>query len=356
MVIQLRKIGDVLISTTVCETLKRNYPSSQVDYLVYPYTASVAENNPFIDNLVIMPKKKGITYFLCVYKTLKFLRNNKYNYVIDILGTPKSIKLAKKCRPEKIIGKYFEKKRSERYDIRIKFDDNQFLKGDPCCISIKNRLYLLKFLNKNLIYYTKLSVHLKNEELKAGDCLLKKSGVNLNKRMFFFSIASSTPKKTSWSLDYFAELIDFCIEKYDVDIVMTSPEKEFTHREIYLKNNILNKGRVFIINNTTLRNAAAIMSRCILFVGNDSAPKHVAVAMSVPSVAIFSPAIKYTDWHCREGKHIAVHIKEVLNLNPIEYEELLNKQMLEETQKLYRFIKPELVKNKIDLLFLGINN
>lgn len=356
LIIQLRKIGDVLISTTLCETLKRNYPNAQVDYAVYPYATSVTENNPFIDNLVVMPKKINIAYFFKVHKILKFLRKQKYDYVIDVLGTPKSIRLANNCHAKKIVGKYFSKKRSKKYDIRIKFDDEKFLKDNPCCMSIKNRLYLLSFLNKQLTYSTKLDIHLKAEEFEKGTKLLKESGIDFNQNMFFFSIASSTPKKTSWPLDYFAELIDFCIEKYDVNIVMTSPEKEDTQREQYLKKKILNKNRLFIIKNTTLRNSAAIMSHCVLFVGNDSGPKHVAVAMSMPSIAIFSPAINYIDWHYCEDKHIAIHIQEVLGLNSTEYENLLKKQTLEKTQELYKCIKPDLLKIKIDKLFLNVCN
>jgi len=354
LIIQLRKIGDVLISTTLCETLKRNYPTAQVDYVVYPYAASVAENNPFIDNLVVVPKKINIFYFFKLSKILKFIRRQKYDYVIDVLGTPKSIRLAKNCCAKKVVGKYFEKKRSKKYDIRIKYDGKRFLTDNSCCVSIKNRLYLLKFLKKQLNYYTNLNLHLVAQEFEHGNHLLKEKSLDVNKAMFFFSIASSTPQKTSWSLDYFAEVIDYCIEKYNVNIVMTSPEKEDNQREKYLRSKISNKKSLFIIGNTTLRNAAAIMHRCILFVGNDSGPKHVAIAMSLPSIAIFSPAINYVDWHYNEDKYFAVHIQEVLGLNSNEYEDLLNQQTLRKTQELYKLIKPDLVKAKIEQLFTKV--
>jgi len=43
---------------------------------------------------------------------------------------------------------------------------------------------------------------------------------------------------------------------------------------------------VNLIGRTTLRQAAAVLERCELFVGNDSGPKHIAAAVGVPVVEI----------------------------------------------------------------------
>ena len=58
LVIQLKQIGDVLLSSPICNTLKKNYPDSQIDYIVYDYTAGVVENNPNIDNIIKISSKE----------------------------------------------------------------------------------------------------------------------------------------------------------------------------------------------------------------------------------------------------------------------------------------------------------
>ncbi len=53
LVIQQKMIGDVLASSILCNNLKAIYPEAQVDYLIYPFTKPVVENNPNIDNLIL---------------------------------------------------------------------------------------------------------------------------------------------------------------------------------------------------------------------------------------------------------------------------------------------------------------
>ena len=54
LVIQQKMIGDVLASSTLCNTLKNEYPEAQIDYLIYPFTSPVVENNPNIDDTFFM--------------------------------------------------------------------------------------------------------------------------------------------------------------------------------------------------------------------------------------------------------------------------------------------------------------
>jgi heptosyltransferase-2 len=49
LVIQQKMIGDVLVSSLICENLKRSYPNSEVHYLINRFTIPVIENNPYVD-------------------------------------------------------------------------------------------------------------------------------------------------------------------------------------------------------------------------------------------------------------------------------------------------------------------
>jgi len=48
LVIQNKRIGDVLIASLIATNIKKIYPDSRVDYMVYDYTTGVIENNPAI--------------------------------------------------------------------------------------------------------------------------------------------------------------------------------------------------------------------------------------------------------------------------------------------------------------------
>jgi heptosyltransferase-2 len=82
LVIQQKMIGDVLISSILCNNLRDAYPDAQIDYLVYESTTPVLEGNPSIDNIILFQEKhrKSKKEFL---KLALEIRSNQYDLLID---------------------------------------------------------------------------------------------------------------------------------------------------------------------------------------------------------------------------------------------------------------------------------
>ena len=57
LVIQQKMIGDVLVSSILCNNLKKAYPNARIDYLVYESTTPVIEGNPNISNIILFKNK-----------------------------------------------------------------------------------------------------------------------------------------------------------------------------------------------------------------------------------------------------------------------------------------------------------
>ncbi|WP_260850268.1 glycosyltransferase family 9 protein [Flavobacterium anhuiense] len=57
LVIQQKMIGDVLVSSIICNNLRTAYPDAQIDYLVYASTTPVLEVNSSIDNIILFEEK-----------------------------------------------------------------------------------------------------------------------------------------------------------------------------------------------------------------------------------------------------------------------------------------------------------
>jgi heptosyltransferase-3 len=55
LVIALRRLGDVLLTTPLIRSVRRAWPSSIIDALVFEDTAGILEGNPDIDGIVTMP-------------------------------------------------------------------------------------------------------------------------------------------------------------------------------------------------------------------------------------------------------------------------------------------------------------
>ena len=57
LIISLRRIGDLLLTTPVIRSLRRAWPNSQIDVLVFNGTAGIIAGNPDIDHILTMPQR-----------------------------------------------------------------------------------------------------------------------------------------------------------------------------------------------------------------------------------------------------------------------------------------------------------
>ena len=58
LVIQLKRLGDVVLTTPAVRLLAQTFPGAQIDFLVYGAFASILEGNPFIHRILVYPRRK----------------------------------------------------------------------------------------------------------------------------------------------------------------------------------------------------------------------------------------------------------------------------------------------------------
>ena len=68
LVIQQKRIGDVLTSTILANNLKKAYPNAQVDFMCYANCVDVLKNNPNISNIIVLEEKVRKNYFSLLHK------------------------------------------------------------------------------------------------------------------------------------------------------------------------------------------------------------------------------------------------------------------------------------------------
>lgn len=57
LVVTLRRIGDVLLTTPLIRSLRRAWPDASIDVLVFANTAGIVDGNPDIDRVITMPAR-----------------------------------------------------------------------------------------------------------------------------------------------------------------------------------------------------------------------------------------------------------------------------------------------------------
>jgi ADP-heptose:LPS heptosyltransferase len=76
LIIRFSSIGDIVLTTPVVRCLKEQIKDSEVHYLTKPSFASLLENNPYIDKMLLL--KPSLS------DTIKEINQESYQYIIDL--------------------------------------------------------------------------------------------------------------------------------------------------------------------------------------------------------------------------------------------------------------------------------
>ena len=82
LIVRFKQIGDSLLATPICESLRKTYPDARIDYVVYDHIAPLFEGHPAINNVISITKeerKNPLKYVAKVWKVTRL----KYDIIID---------------------------------------------------------------------------------------------------------------------------------------------------------------------------------------------------------------------------------------------------------------------------------
>ncbi len=201
---------------------------------------------------------------------------------------------------------------------------------------------------------SKLSLTIGEESKRAMRIELERHGLDLSQLIFVFSV-SSRLKHKQWRMDYQAEVAQQCIEQYGAQILLYAGalhEQEDLLEFIHL---VPSRDRIVHgVATPTLKELAALLSFATIFVGNECGPLHIAQALDIPTVAIFSPSSDMAEWapsnHARFRSvdwRVALKDDEAANLGELRSTASLSPSD-SAYQSLYDGITPQLVSTVID--------
>src|SRR5687768_12792222 len=83
LLIQLKRAGDVILTTPVAALCKRSQPEAQIDFLVDRAFAPLLEHHPAINVIRTYDRSRP-------WKTLQEIRAQKYDHIYDFQSSPRS--------------------------------------------------------------------------------------------------------------------------------------------------------------------------------------------------------------------------------------------------------------------------
>lgn len=113
LIIRFSSIGDIIYTTPVVRCLKKQLPHAEIHYLTKKSFRFLLDNNPYVDKLHLLEDKLS--------ETIKTLKAEKYDYVIDLHNSLRSVLVKAQLR---VRSSTFKKQRIKKI-LAIRFKINR---------------------------------------------------------------------------------------------------------------------------------------------------------------------------------------------------------------------------------------
>ena len=280
LIAKLDHIGDGFIMLPFITALKNK--GCVIDVLVPGWTKEIYENNPNISDIItydyVKSNRKGKKFsFSETIKLIKRLKKKKYNIFIDARGEPFAAVLGFLIRVRQRIGFIGDEVGSFLYTHSIKYNKEEY-EGDK----------YFAYKGKSILY------PLGTEKKKIENI------VKPQQKIIGIHMTSGLPYKI-WPADNFIKLTKRIKSKYPqfvFAVLGASSDRDYV--QCLVKENVKDFSGAF-----NLRESYYFISKCSLFIGNDSALVHFAASLDIPVVDIMNSAVSSKRW-VPNGKNIHI--------------------------------------------------
>jgi ADP-heptose:LPS heptosyltransferase len=290
LVIQLRQIGDVVLTTPIPHILKAERPGCRVVFLTEAPSHLLLEGNPHIDRVVVGDRKGGWREMLRVAREL---RREGFDAVLDFMGNPRSAVLAFLSGARVRIS-YPVQGRGILYTHRVR----------PSGWAVEHKKALLRPLGIQSAW-DRPEIFLSSAEKQWAQARRQEWLGGRFRRLVTVDPSHRRPLRR-WPAPHYGALCRMMQEHLlAVPLVLRGPGEEAVADEVVAASG----GRAVKSPPTTLREMAALVSAADLHVGNCSAPRHVAVGVGVPSFTIMGATNAGWTHPAQEHTHLALGLE-----------------------------------------------
>lgn len=295
LVTRIAGIGDFVLLTPFLRELRRNFPSSHITLVVGRNSIQLAKSCPHVDEVLSLdpgPRERIITQPRNVIPFLKYLwyvndfAKQHFAGRIDVAiqpcwdaDTEWATLLTVLSGAATRIG-YSEKasrqKSFSNFGQDLLFTD--VMPPGPEQHESERSLDVLRRLG-GTVEDSSSEIWWQPEEELEADAFLAQQGLLRDRNLFAFGIGAGHGRRL-WP--FYAELIDLLSREFNFVPLLLAGRGEEGLIEVIRHSS----PRAVPLTDMPLGSVAAVLSRCALFVGNDSGPMHIAAAAGLPVVEI----------------------------------------------------------------------
>lgn len=294
LIIQTASLGDVILSTSLAETLHRHFPDATISYVIKDGYQGIFEGHPFIKEVIIW--QKSANKYSNLLKVIQAVRKRKFDAVINIQRFASSgIISALSGAPFRsgFSKNPFSFTFTRRAEHNIG-DGNHEINRNYELISP-----LVKATAERPKLYPRPVDYSATELYKGGD---------------YVTISPASLYVTKqYPVHKWIELINGLPEGLHT-ILLGSKADHYLCEQI--KFNCNTKEILNLAGNLTILESASVMEGALMNYVNDSAPQHIASAMNAPVTAVFCSTVPSFGFGPLSEKSFIVETDEVLTCKP----------------------------------------
>jgi len=303
LVVEIWNIGDVIIATTALQALRARYPDAWISLLAKPHAEELLRGSGLVDEVIPFDfpwTAEAEKYRLASYDRkaiaalFRRLREEKFDLTVDCRMDFRNNIVTFATRARRRVG--------------YAFGGGSFLLTDAIPASprghhkVRDWLKLMEAVGSQhgakAITRSESGrpiaprLALLPEERQAAAAALESMGIAPRDLIVALHVGGSHPTKR-WPAERFAEVADSLAESYGARIVvLVDPEGHGARLPLRTPACYLT---------SSLRELMAFIGSVDLLICNDGAPMHIADALGVPVVAIFTSG--NPRWYGPSGKH-----------------------------------------------------
>ena len=274
LLIRLKGIGDVILSTPLLRALRKAFPKAEIHFLTRALCAPILRHNPHVGKVLVHPEKSASTFEL--FRFLGSLRAAKYDWVLDLAAEPRSAWLTLATGAPLRAGYAFRirkwafnfvipKNQVRKYQAEVNLDILRAV-GVPDD-GFQTEIFLGE-MEKDWAKREWEKPEFKGQKLKIG-----------------FNPTGTWPSKR-WPVDYWRRLASSVYGQWGVKpILCGGPGDEAILEEIRWGT----EDKVLEMPKAGLLEASAFISQMDLLIGNDGTPQHIAQAFGTKSITLCGP-------------------------------------------------------------------
>ena len=290
LVVQLKRLGDLLLTTPALGILRELYPKAKITLLIDRHSRALAPAIAGVDQIWVFRDTKSVW--------IKLIKTG-FDLCLDFTGNDRSALFSFLSRAPRRIGFSFIAKRAIRpwaysqlvlSPVRDKHTVDHYL----------DLVRSLATFDSEPDISLQVPAQIKNSVTRLSGEL------SLPTDYFVLHPGSARPEKY-WMTDRWAEVIAYATKRFNLPCIITGGQDpiELQHIE-----NILSKSgdRSSIFNlagKLDFLVAASLIEHAVFFIGVDTVAAHLAAAFRVPSITLFGPTNPF-HWRARHSRAIVL--------------------------------------------------